>query len=151
MSKPVANSTAALGPTRVKDQVKIEIPNSFPRRHYSHSQEDEDILTRSVFRNEKCGCCRTTIAFLFMFTGMVSNLIILSIVHERVPMDITHPLPDLGFDIFPEVDWVLDIAEYIIIIFSALVLLLLAIHRHRYLFNVLLNTDMTFVLIILYT
>ena len=86
-----------------------------------------------------------------MFTGMVSNLIILSIVHERVPMDITHPLPDLGFDIFPEVDWVLDIAEYIIIIFSALVLLLLAIHRHRYLFNVLLNTDMTFVLIILYT
>ena len=131
MSKPVASSTSALGPTRVKEDIKIEIPQSFPRRHYSHSQENEEMITRTVVKNDKCGCYRTTIAFLFVFTGMIFNLVILSIVHERVPLDIIHPLPDLGFDLFPEVDWVLAIAEYIIVIYSALVLLLLAIHRHR--------------------
>lgn len=76
-------------------------------------------------------CFRATIAFLFAFCGMVSNLVVLAIVHERVPRDIDKPLPDLGFSLLPKVDWTLDIAEYIILVVSGLIVLLLFVHRFR--------------------
>ncbi|XP_074599874.1 phosphatidylcholine:ceramide cholinephosphotransferase 1-like [Brevipalpus obovatus] len=76
-------------------------------------------------------CFRATIAFLFAFCGMVSNLVVLAIVHERVPRDIDKPLPDLGFSLLPKVDWTLDIAEYIILFVSGLIVFLLFVHRYR--------------------
>lgn len=76
-------------------------------------------------------CLRASLAFLFAFCGMVSNLVILAVVHERVPRDIKQPLPDLGFDLTPEYDWTLDVAEYIILVVSFLIVILAFVHRYR--------------------
>lgn len=77
-------------------------------------------------------CLRASLAFLFAFFGMISNLVILAVVHERVPRDIKKPLPDLGFDLTPEYGWTLDVAEYIILVVSFLVVVLIFVHRYRY-------------------
>ncbi|XP_053205865.1 phosphatidylcholine:ceramide cholinephosphotransferase 2-like isoform X3 [Panonychus citri] len=104
--------------------------SSGQHHHYHHHHPCVTTrIDRNYYGDEDY--CRAILAFLFAFFGMVSNLVILAIVHERVPLDITHPLPDLGFDLLPEVDWTLDIAEYIILAVSALIIFLLFIHRHR--------------------
>lgn len=82
-------------------------------------------------RGEQDTCCKTILAFIFLFYNMTLNLFILSIVHERVPTHIKQPLPDISFDALPKADWALDIAEYIIVAQVSLVFILLFIHRYR--------------------
>lgn len=60
---------------------------------------------------------------------MTSNLFVLAWVHERVPMD-AKVLPDLGFDLFPRVDWLLNMSEYIIV--GEVTALIATIFLHRY-------------------
>lgn len=76
-------------------------------------------------------CCRTTLAFVFLFYNMTLNLFILAVVHERVPMQIKTPLPDIAFDALPKADWALDVAEYIIVVQVTSIMLLLLFHRYR--------------------
>ena len=78
------------------------------------------------------GCCRTTLAFLFLFYNMTLNLFVLAVVHERVPTQIKQPLPDIGFDLLPKADWTLSIAEYVIIAQMTAVFVLLFLHRYRW-------------------
>lgn len=85
----------------------------------------------SVSREVKDSCCRSTLAFLFLFYNMTLNLFVLAMVHERVPTYIKTPLPDLAFEYLPKKDWALDIAEYIILAQVSLLLLLLFLHRYR--------------------
>lgn len=85
----------------------------------------------SVSREVKDSCCRSTLAFLFLFYNMTLNLFVLAVVHERVPSHIKQPLPDLAFDALPKADFALDIAEYIILAQVSLLLLLLFLHRYR--------------------
>lgn len=83
-------------------------------------------------REAHSSCCKTTLAFLFLFYNMTLNLFILAIVHERVPLQIKEPLPDIAFDALPSADRALDVAEYIIVSQVTLVFILLFIHKHRY-------------------
>lgn len=116
-----------------------------PRSPSAHSSED-DIREREELcgaspssptgfcgggRGESNDCCKTILAFVFLFYNMTLNLFILSVVHDRVPSQIKEPLPDISFDVLPRADWALDIAEYIIVAQVFLVFVLFFIHRYR--------------------
>ena len=106
----------------------IAMSSPVPEKVIEQEKEEENEERDSSVED----CFRATIAFAFAFCGMVSNLVVLAIVHERVPRDIDKPLPDLGFSLLPKVDWTLDIAEYIILVVSGLIVFLLFVHRYRY-------------------
>lgn len=69
------------------------------------------------------------VALLFAASNMILNLLVIAIIHERVPNQ--GRLPDISFDLFPEYAWGLDVAEYIISIQFFIVFILLFLHRHR--------------------
>lgn len=89
---------------------------------------DEDGLQRQPVGGS---CCRNTLAFLFLFYNMTLNLFVLAVVHERVPEHIAQPLPDIAFDVLPKADWMLNVAEYVIIVQMTAVLALMFLHRYR--------------------
>ncbi|KAH9376384.1 hypothetical protein HPB48_001771 [Haemaphysalis longicornis] len=77
--------------------------------------------------------CKTLVAFAFLLTTVIFNLTCIAVIHERVPDRATHPpLPDIYFDIFPPVDWALDVSEYIIIFCMWTTLGLMLVHRYRW-------------------
>lgn len=80
--------------------------------------------------NTRNNYVKTGLALLYAMIAMNFNLFILAIVHERVPTK-TAPLPDLGFDIFPRVDWVLNISEYIIMGEFTMVIIMVILHKYR--------------------
>ncbi|KAH9376382.1 hypothetical protein HPB48_001769 [Haemaphysalis longicornis] len=77
--------------------------------------------------------CKTLVAFAFLLTTVIFNLTCIAVIHERVPDRATHPpLPDIYFDVFPPVDWALDVSEYIIIFCMWTTLGLMLVHRYRW-------------------
>ncbi|KAG8191862.1 hypothetical protein JTE90_019798 [Oedothorax gibbosus] len=76
---------------------------------------------------------KTFLGFLFLAMNMAWTLTVLAIVHERMPdRGTTRPLPDIFFDVFPPVDWALDVSEFIIIVSVWLTILMIVMHRHRF-------------------
>ncbi|XP_054717171.1 phosphatidylcholine:ceramide cholinephosphotransferase 1-like [Uloborus diversus] len=76
---------------------------------------------------------KTFLGFVFLACNMAWTLTILSIVHERMPDRTKYPpLPDVFFDIFPPVDWALDVSEFIIIVSVWLTVLMIIMHKHRF-------------------
>ncbi|KAF8771179.1 Phosphatidylcholine:ceramide like protein [Argiope bruennichi] len=76
---------------------------------------------------------KTFLGFVFLSCNMAWTLTVLAIVHERMPdRATTRPLPDIFFDIFPPVDWALDVSEVIIIISVWLTVLMIIMHKHRF-------------------
>lgn len=76
---------------------------------------------------------KTLTAFGFLSGNLVLNLTCLAIVHERVPDRNKYPpLPDIFFDLFPPLDWALDVSEIIILVSIWSTLLLLFMHRYRW-------------------
>ncbi|GIY35729.1 phosphatidylcholine:ceramide cholinephosphotransferase 1 [Caerostris darwini] len=76
---------------------------------------------------------KTLIGFVFLAFNMAWTLTVLAIVHERMPdRATTRPLPDIFFDIFPPVDWALDVSEVIIIISVWLTIFVIVVHKHRF-------------------
>jgi len=80
--------------------------------------------------NTRNNYVKTGLALLYAMIAMNFNLFILAIVHERVPIN-TKPLPDLGFDLFPRIDWVLNISEYIIMGEFTSVIIMIILHKYR--------------------
>jgi len=58
----------------------------------------------------------------------------LAIIHERVPRN-QPALPDLSFDLLPDADWALAVAEYIIVFQVLGVFVLIFLHRYRFVFR----------------
>jgi hypothetical protein len=113
------------------DQITISIPAPA----VSPDSPSDDDLVPDDGRPPASGsgsCCRNTLAFLFLFYNMTLNLFVLAVVHERVPSHITQPLPDIAFDVLPHADWMLNVAEYVIIAQVTAVLILMFLHRYRY-------------------
>lgn len=114
-----------------------ETNNNHPNR-CSHSKSNlmSNNFNKLYFKlnlsnlNTRNNYVKTGLALLYAMIAMNFNLFILAIVHERVPTD-TKPLPDLGFDIFPRVDWVLNISEYIIMAEFSLVIIIIVLHKYR--------------------
>lgn len=76
---------------------------------------------------------KTLVAFSFLSGNLILNLTCLAMVHERIPDRTKYPpLPDVFFDLFPPLDWALDVSEVIIIVCIWSTLLLLLIHRYRW-------------------
>ncbi|CAN7994004.1 unnamed protein product [Ixodes hexagonus] len=76
---------------------------------------------------------KTLVAFSFLSGNLILNLTCLAVVHERIPDRTKYPpLPDIFFDLFPPLDWALDVSEVIIIVCIWSTLLLLLIHRYRW-------------------
>lgn len=76
---------------------------------------------------------KTLVAFSFLSGNLILNLTCLAVVHERIPDRTKYPpLPDVFFDLFPPLDWALDVSEVIIIVCIWSTLLLLLIHRYRW-------------------
>ena len=101
-----------------------------------HSKNGANNFNKLYFKlnlsnlNTRNNYVKTGLALLYAMIAMNFNLFILAIVHERVPRQ-TAPLPDLGFDIFPRVDWVLNISEYIIMAEFTMVIIMIILHKYR--------------------
>lgn len=135
---PISSSTPHPDITLDIDQVSH--PPRSPSVHSSEEDREREELCGASPSSPTgfCGgnresndCCKTILAFVFLFYNMTLNLFILSVVHERVPTQIKQPLPDISFDALPRADWALNIAEYIIVAQVALVFALFFIHRYR--------------------
>ncbi|KAI1292156.1 Phosphatidylcholine:ceramide cholinephosphotransferase 2 [Halotydeus destructor] len=98
---------------------------------HRYAEATFNLVSPAARESSQDSCCRTALAFLFLFYNMTLNLFILAVVHERVPMDIVKPLPDISFDALPNAGWALDIAEYIIVAQVTAILMLLLFHRFR--------------------
>lgn len=71
------------------------------------------------------------IAFGFLMIGVIFNLTIIAIIHERVPFE-QPPLPDVSFDLLPKRDSALYISEYIIMFMSSSLMVMILFHRFRW-------------------
>lgn len=106
------------------------------RCHHSKNNAMSNNFNKLYFKlnlsnlNTRNNYVKTGLALLYAMIAMNFNLFILATVHERVPMK-TKPLPDLGFDLFPRVDWVLNISEYIIMGEFTLVIIMIVLHKYR--------------------
>lgn len=112
-----------------------ETNNNLNRCHHSKNSSN-NLANKLYFKlnlsnlNTRNNYVKTGLALLYAMISMNFNLFILAIVHERVPLK-AKPLSDLGFDIFPRVDWVLNISEYIIMGEFALVIIMIISHKYR--------------------
>ncbi|XP_046392399.1 phosphatidylcholine:ceramide cholinephosphotransferase 2-like isoform X2 [Ischnura elegans] len=76
---------------------------------------------------------KTFIAFLFLVINFILTTVSLALVHERVPdRDKYGPLPDLILDHVTVADWGLTVSEVLIVICTNTALLVLVLHRHRF-------------------
>ncbi|XP_046668045.1 phosphatidylcholine:ceramide cholinephosphotransferase 1-like isoform X3 [Homalodisca vitripennis] len=75
---------------------------------------------------------KTFIAFLTFLLNMVLSTLSLALVHERVPDRSYPPLPDTFLDNVPTLDWTLDISEILIMISTNVTVLVIVMHKHRY-------------------
>ncbi|KAI6172491.1 Sphingomyelin synthase-related 2 [Aphelenchoides besseyi] len=73
----------------------------------------------------------TVFAGLFLAFAWALNVVVLAWVHDYVPRDL-HPLPDSFFRIFPEVPWVMRIAEYLMLIITISGFAVMFFHQHRW-------------------
>lgn len=73
---------------------------------------------------------KTIFAFLYAVIAMNSNLVMLAIIHDRVPAD-QMALPDLGFDIIPSWNFALNVSEFIMIGEVVLVLVIIGLQDCR--------------------
>nr|XP_046915287.1 phosphatidylcholine:ceramide cholinephosphotransferase 1-like [Dermatophagoides farinae] len=69
-------------------------------------------------------------ALIFMATGMLLNSLMLSLTHERVPIQMK-PLPDVGFDLLPRIDDLIVFCELYITIQNLSFLIVLFFHLDR--------------------
>ena len=72
----------------------------------------------------------TVLAFLFYLSNIFLNALIMSLAHERVPVDIK-PLPDVLFDVLPYWNTSVHLVEYYTICLNLLFFILLVLHQSR--------------------
>lgn len=138
-----ASGTAGLGvsptPTRTSSRKKwLNSTNarSADTESIQSFHEDDDtallqsakpVITRVQVQN---GMLLNLLALFFVFLNMTLNLTVLAVIHERVPMSEPH-LPDILFDILPDIRRFLDITEYYIIVQMVSIFVLLFFHKYR--------------------
>ncbi|OQR68250.1 phosphatidylcholine:ceramide cholinephosphotransferase 1-like [Tropilaelaps mercedesae] len=77
--------------------------------------------------------CKTFVACIISTLCLLLNLLVLAYIHDRVPdRSKTPPLPDIFFDLFPEIDEALKVSEIIIIASVWTCVLLIVLHRYRW-------------------
>jgi hypothetical protein len=125
--RPTVTTTitdTSLSSSSAKDRsvlIPIELPDSLFHKNDKLPKEANSLW-------------RSFLAFLFVFCNMTLNLTVLAIIHERVPRS-QPALPDLAFDILPDADWALAVAEYVIVIQVLGVFVLIFLHRYRFVFR----------------
>ncbi|GJQ76884.1 hypothetical protein Trydic_g15088 [Trypoxylus dichotomus] len=76
---------------------------------------------------------KTFFAFLITIISFILTLLSLSLVHDRLPdREKYGPLPDIFLDNIPAQDWALDVSEYIIMVAVWLMIVILVLHKHRF-------------------
>lgn len=112
--------------TTVQTSVNLEtISNGDVERNELSAEEE-----RVRFPTEKG---KTLLALLFMLFTLTLSLLSLSVVHDCVPeRNIYDPLPDRILSYLPEQPRALDIAEYVIMICTFSVLILIIFHKYRW-------------------
>ncbi|XP_053697690.1 phosphatidylcholine:ceramide cholinephosphotransferase 1-like isoform X2 [Sabethes cyaneus] len=96
--------------------IKIDVP--VPLR-------DEQRFPKEVWK--------TVLALLLMAVNFILATVSLSIVHDHVPDRESYgPLPDLVLDNIRPVEWALDVSEVLIMIVVNSCVLLIAVHKHRF-------------------
>lgn len=73
---------------------------------------------------------KTLIAFLLLGLAALSNDLVLSFIHERVPQQ--PPLPDILFSLTPYVPWGLSVSEYLMLSSVAMMFIIAFVHRYRW-------------------
>ena len=73
---------------------------------------------------------KTIFAFLYALIAMNSNLVVLAVVHDKIPQTDT-ALTDLGFRLLPRTDWALDLSELIMVAEMLLVFVIISFQDCR--------------------
>ncbi|OTF81856.1 hypothetical protein BLA29_004913 [Euroglyphus maynei] len=95
--------------------------------HHLHPNDNYTVIRTQSLKNI---ILLNLLSFVFVSLNMILNLLVISVIHERIPMQEPH-LPDIAFDILPDHRHFLDIAEYVIVIQSFCISVLLFFHKHR--------------------
>ncbi|CAH4036174.1 unnamed protein product [Pieris brassicae] len=84
---------------------------------------------------------KTIVSFFFLFICVCINMMSLSLVHERLPdRNTTAPLSDIVLDNVIARDWGLSVSEYLIMISTTVAMLVVILHKHRFIHHVLLQS-----------
>lgn len=76
---------------------------------------------------------KTFIALLILAVNFIITLVVLSVVHERVPDRNKYPpLPDIFLDNVAAQDWALDVSEVLIMISTTAAFFVIILHKHRF-------------------
>nr|XP_046920698.1 phosphatidylcholine:ceramide cholinephosphotransferase 1-like [Dermatophagoides farinae] len=95
--------------------------------HYLHPNQNYMVIRTQSLKNI---ILLNLLSLVFVSLNMILNLLVISVIHERIPMQEPH-LPDIAFDVLPDHRHFLDIAEYVIVIQSFCIGVLLFFHKHR--------------------
>ena len=96
--------------------------------HYLHPNQNYMVIRTQSLKNI---ILLNLLSLVFVSLNMILNLLVISVIHERIPMQEPH-LPDIAFDVLPDHRHFLDIAEYVIVIQSFCIGVLLFFHKHRF-------------------
>lgn len=101
------------------------------RSDYSTTQAaNEDAAEKRALRRLPDERWKTGLAALMLFMAGLSNDVVLSFVHNRLPE--TAPLPDVIFENTPYWPWALTVSEYLMVTLVSSLLLLAVCHKHRW-------------------
>lgn len=93
-----------------------------------HSDKSFETISWSRW---KARLVKTLLAFGFYAGNLILNALLLTIVHERVPLEVL-PLPDVAFDFLPYSPKVIYFIDAYIILLHLMLLFLLIFHRTGY-------------------
>uniref|UniRef100_A0A0K0EAE0 PAP2_C domain-containing protein n=1 Tax=Strongyloides stercoralis TaxID=6248 RepID=A0A0K0EAE0_STRER len=92
-------------------------------------EDSKDILCLS--NDNSTTIKKTLLAFIILIFGWIFNNIILAWVHDRVPLD-QPPLPDIFFNLFPEIPKAIEITEIIMLFIVISAIFIMIFHKHKW-------------------
>ncbi|XP_075678092.1 uncharacterized protein LOC113794756 [Dermatophagoides pteronyssinus] len=112
----------------INEEESSSLLMSTPDNNYNHHLHSHYTVIRT--QSLKNIILLNLLSMVFVSLNMTLNLLVISVIHERIPMQEPH-LPDIAFDILPDHRHFLDISEYVIVIQTVCIGLLLFFHKHR--------------------
>jgi len=107
--------------------------------HSSDSSDGEDATSAVQQRGSRLShhlnpdFTKLAVAYVYMFVVFMLTAFVMVVVHDIVPdMDRYPPLPDIVLDNLPYIPWAFDMCELTAISMSLAFIVILFIHKHRF-------------------
>uniref|UniRef100_A0A0N5BJ40 PAP2_C domain-containing protein n=1 Tax=Strongyloides papillosus TaxID=174720 RepID=A0A0N5BJ40_STREA len=85
----------------------------------------------SISQKDSLDLKKVFLAFFILIFGWVLNNVVLAYVHDRVPLD-QPPLPDIFFELFPEIPGAIEITEIIMLFIVISAIIVMVFHKYRW-------------------